>query len=165
MSITAISPIERQATIRPGLYRWSGAVSDIGDATGGDANLYLTMNAATDPALMLWYWITEIWYQMTVVTAQPGMLTINLPDWPEINIGGLSWDIGVPAPNMQANTYGGSTPVAAILTRPLYLGQPVGNANVYLQFQTANTDTMVHQLLVRGFATQIPLDPLNFYQY
>lgn len=162
MAISASGDVKYMVTHIPGLYRWSGTVADTGDASGGSATLNIKMGDSADPAPKLWYYLTEIWYRMSVVTAQPGELTLDDADWPGLNPDGATQRIGVPAPIMDADTFGGTPADVAILRRPIWLGQPAGEADVFLTFLTTNTNTMTHSLMLRGFATQKPINPFPY---
>lgn len=158
MSVIAVLGANRQATIVPGLYRWGGRIDDTGDGTGGTATLSVRIQDSGDVSPALWYWLTEIWYEMKIVTAQAAQLVIASGEWPEIDLG-VNQVIGIPAPIMDADTFGASAPVAAMLPHPLYLGQPKTLTDIDLSVVTTNTDTMTHGVILRGWATQYPIDP------
>lgn len=161
MSVTNTEDVTRQPTHIKGLYRWQVRNTDVGDGTSGVVTLICRLNKAADPPESLWFWLTEVWFRMTAVTAQPAQLEIPDSSWPEIDTGfDTVQHIGVPAPAMQADTFGASAPVAAILPSPYYLGQPAPGVDSTLTLRSTNTDTAIYELIIRGFATQYPINPL-----
>lgn len=135
------------------------------DGTGGAATIDHRIQASAVNLPILWFYLTEIFFKMTVVTAQPAELTINTEDWSALApIGTAIETIGIPAPATQADLFGASKPTDIFLPSPKYLGQASPGIDAQLKIITANTDTGVIVSQLHGFATQKPLDPLDFYR-
>lgn len=163
MAITTTVDATRAPTHIPGLYRWGGSATDTGDGTAGTADLLIRLNTAAEPAPKLWYYLTELWYKLSVVASQPAELFIEASDWPEISFSSSRLHIGIPAPAIQSLLFGATAPKDAIFIHPIYLGQPVQGAAALLTVRTFNTDTMVHTVFMKGFATQKPINPFPYF--
>lgn len=162
MAISALGNAKFMPTHLRGLYRWAGRVNDIGDVSGGQSTLSIRLAQTSDAAEKLWFYLTEIWWKMGVVTPQAAQLRLIDAYWPNISPG-VDTFIGIPAPEESGDTYGATAPKDAILIHPIFLGQPKSFTGVDLQVETTNTDSMTVELSMRGFATQVPIDPVPFF--
>lgn len=164
MSILAVGTIKLMPSHIKGLYLWGANVNDTGDGTGGTATLTHRLNGSADPPQKLWFYITEIGLRIAAVTSQAAEFKITQAEWPQIEIAADAEYIGIPAPAMDADTFGGTAPINLFLPFPKLLGQPAEGVDADLNIITTNTDLMELHSNVRGFATQLPIDPLQFYR-